>query len=256
MRRNRRRVLGRLRRAVTLGLRSRRAQATAAFLALTGCPHADCDDELPAEHLATGFRAPCRPIKGDAGKCCSDDPAALDGLLPSYESTQAQAGQDGEPLFSAARGRWSEFGQCMLDDYSPRQSSLGGCPIPCNPTWDSVSVEAVCGPAKRCCATLPTQNEDCVLRDGVWRAVRGSDVASPNEWIVAEPGTRQDPDLLGCMDYARMSSGGVNDATLRRCVATLSAADQRGYCIDAAFGCPSDDPNMLPEVDVCAARNR
>lgn len=82
--------------------------------------------------------------------------------------------------------------------------------------------------------------------DGVRRAVRGSDMVDPEDWIVERPGTRQDPDLTSCRAYADEGEGDEERARrMRECVDALSAADQRGFCITGTMqSLPVPDPCM------------
>jgi hypothetical protein len=227
----------------------------------------DCE-EIPAEHLPTGFSQPCHPGNFQRGAdlkvCCPDDPAAAGGLPPDYDAVDAPDTALGEPLFSAARAPWSQWGQCVIDGFSNEDVDLAGCPRPCNPRWSQGRINLVCGGSAEavghdCCPTVPTSLEDCVLENGRWRAVRGTDVSVPEDWVVDAAGTRQDPDLSGCTEWATSPSGSVDTGRLADCVANLSSADQRGFCDTLVPGteCPgAEDPALAAAIDPCEAKNQ
>jgi hypothetical protein len=106
----------------------------------------------------------------------------------------------------------------------------------------------VCGRPAVCLRFEATTPEDCVFKDGRFRAIRGTDVTTPEEWIVDEPGTRQDPELRACRAWATDGSGALDDAKLLDCVHQLGAADQRGWCEDGFAGSGNSS-------DVCEAMN-
>lgn len=244
------------------------ALALAGIAAGPGCGvlDGDCEERRP-EGLPTGMREPCHPRHFDRGHhrerqvCCSDDPATAMGRTPDYAALRlggvAQA-LLGKPLFSAARSHWSEWGQCEPEFFDSTNPDLNGCFRPCSPHWPDETIDIVCSgraaPERdddfTCCPSIPTVPEDCIFVDGRWRAIRGTDVATPADWVSDHPGTRQDPDLAGCRNWARTAQGGVDDARLRDCVAQLTAADGRGFCMPAPFECPDN-----PSVDPCEARN-
>lgn len=214
----------------------------------------DCDNHFGSEPTATQFATPCEPSMFNAGRyggqsCCSDDPAAANGLLPSYAATPPDGGA-GEPLFAELRNDLAAFGQCRVGEIE-EMHVFDTCIRPCNPLWPAEDVVAVCGhgqPFMSCCQSVPTVLADCVTVDGVSRAVRGSDMAAPEDWVVAEPGTRQDPELTGCRDWATTENG-FDDTRFRDCVSQLTSADQRGFCIPVET-CPSNE-----EIDPCRAQN-
>lgn len=219
----------------------------------------DCED-LRRPSIATAFLEPCDPRGFTAGRrddylCCSDDPSAADGLVPDYESLALPDGVGSSPLFAGDRASWSAWGQCTIKGFEERNSDLGGCPRPCNPRWSAERIALVCQrPGDLCCPTIPTQATDCVFVDGRWRAIRGSDLASPEAWIVDEPGTRQDPALDGCGDWATVD-GRHDVSRFADCVKQLSAADQRGFCVpDTEGSCPGSE--AIETVDPCEARNQ
>jgi hypothetical protein len=140
----------------------------------------------------------------------------------------------GEPLFSFERNDFSSVGRCPLGHAKLEDVR------PCNPTWDPVKVEQVCGKSQACSQVEPVALEDCVFANGRWRPIRGTDVATPDEWIVEEPGTRQDPELIACTEYATSSNGELDEAKLLDCVHQLGAADQRGVCDIVSYDPPRD----------------
>lgn len=209
----------------------------AACAGVGGCRETDACDPLPTH-------GECSPLLDHARteRCLSIDASAAGGRLPRYPDVDAPASEFGEPLFSLDRNDWSLFGKCALEPV--REASA--VHVACDPTWDSETIELVCGTIG-CLQDDAVVEEDCVLVDGVWRAVRGSDVSTPEEWIVDEPGTRQDPELEGCTDYATSSEGVVDPGKLLDCVHQLGAADRRGFCIDSV--------TQPPPPDVCADKN-
>ena len=180
-----------------------------------------CRDTNPCDPMPRD--GSCSPLHdGDrTRRCFSEDAAAAGGKLPDYPGVEAPASELGEPLFSFHRNQWSSFGRCTFEDLSVDEVSHA-----CNPSWTDEQIAAVCDEFEGCLRLDETNADDCVRVDGVWRAVRGSDVADPQDWIVDNPGTRQDPDLVGCTEWATVS-GVVDDARLRDCVRQLTAADQR-----------------------------
>lgn len=225
-------------------------------LMLAACSHGDCDDYLGSRPTVTNFAVPCKPSAFHPGRdggfsCCSDDPAASQGRLPAYAVIPPADGLElGEPLFADLRNDLSAFGQCALGEVEAADV-FDDCLVPCNPRWSHEDVVAVCGggnPFMSCCQTVPTEPADCLNVDGLWRAVRGSDMSSPEDWVTSEPGTRQDPELAGCHDWAMVEER--FDATrFRDCVSQLGSADQRGLCIPVET-CPVSE-----EIDPCLARN-
>lgn len=233
------------------------------IVAIVACrDDGDCENIAPAA-LPTGGLEPCHPSRfqrghhGGAKVCCSDDPATARGLVPDYQAIRVD-GTDpadfGDPLFSGARALFSEWGQCVIPNFAPENVDLRTCPRPCNPRWSQERIQAVCSPTSdfpaSCCPTIPTVPEDCVFIDGRWRAIRGTDVASPVDWITDSPGTRQDPELSGCHDWATLPDGRVDPERLRDCVDQLTAADGRGAC--GSGDCPGSDSDL---VDPCEAMN-
>jgi hypothetical protein len=197
-------------------------------------------------------------------QCCSDDPAALDisdldGLaLPVFK---AEAGSSSvTPVFAGARNDASFSGMCIeVGSVAPGYASTNpaGCPIPCNPSWDSASIEFVCGASTLCCQTVVLEPSDCVLDPnlgdaGCWRPVRGADIVDlggldVSSWSADEHATHQDPGLHGCEAFvASLSSDALDaaevtaDEVRRACLRRLGVANQRGFCIGGpgVAGCP------------------
>jgi hypothetical protein len=207
--------------------------------------------------------------------CCSDDPAALDvtnlgaAALPDY-AVDSQG--TGTPLFSAANNDLSDSGLCVRSGSVPIQGALeGGCPIPCNPTWDAASIASVCGPSTICCQTLELEAADCVfdpaLGDaGCWRPARGDDITGfggleATNWSPDAHATHQDPGGLGCEDFvvglsaAELDAAGVSASdVLVACYRRLGVANQRGFCLGGAGVnfCPLAQPSHR---DPCEQKN-
>lgn len=205
-----------------------------------------------------GFPPPCRPLsdEGTNGyRCCSDDPATLDGLLPAYEGKGIEGSL---PSFSGNNNALSAWGMCV--DVS-QLAGLGGlteaaaadCPIPCNPTWDQSSVDEVCGAGRTCCQTVELQPEDCVVDQvtGLYRPVTGEDIPALTQWKPSDHATHQDPNGSRCLALA---NGDSQSETFAGCVRELSVADQRGFCMALSPGqaCPHTQPSY---VDACEQLN-
>lgn len=225
--------------------------------------------------VPTAYR--CRPSSPHPDKrcpegeqCCSDDPASLDLsnlAAPSVPQYQGREGS-GTPLFSAARNDDSVSGMCVrtgsvapafsLADAGPGQ----GCPIPCNPTWDGDSIQAVCGQGTFCCQTEELDESDCVFdpglgNSGCWRPARGDDIEGlggidVTNWAEAQHATHQDPGGFECEAFVvgMANATDVQAACLRR----LGVANQRGFCIGGpgVAGCPLAQPGY---IDACEERN-
>jgi hypothetical protein len=207
-------------------------------------------------------------------QCCSDDPAALDLLdldgpeLPAYEGR----GGTGIPLFSAERNDDSSFGMCIqVGSVAPAFALPGGCPVPCNPSWDPDSVDAVCGAGTFCCQTLEIEASDCVFDpaigdDGCWRPARGEDIIGLNglgatSWSADEHATPQDPGgheceafVMGLSDDQLADAGVTADGVHISCLRRLGVANQRGFCIGGpgVAGCPLAQPSYR---DACEQLN-
>lgn len=217
----------------------------------------ECAERAPA-HVSTGFREPCHPSHFDRGAstsvvCCSDDPAAPGGAPPRFDAVGVGPPGAMTPLFAGPNNDEAEFGLCEFKRSSPSTSVIPGssCPIPCNPLWSQARIDDVCvlssGPV--CLQHVEVRPEDCIFVDGLWRPIRGTDVAAPEDWVVDEPGTRQDPELERCRAYATGGAGTIDSARLRDCVDQLTSADQRGFCGSTG---PGDHP--VPD-DPCADMN-
>jgi hypothetical protein len=199
----------------------------------------------------------------DTHFCCSDDPAAPGGALPGYAGREVPGSTT--PFFSGINNALGRSGMCVNRDDIPFGSGLtegvaAGCPVPCNPTWKVGDIEAVCGTGLSCCQTVELDEADCVIdpADGHYRPVDGSDIGTKYDngtpvtnWSDGAHVTHQDPDGDAC----RVIAGNVsaeeapNDDTWRDCVAHLTVANQRGFCMAVgAGGCPTARPDY---VDAC-----
>jgi len=236
----------------------------------------DCIDGERDEPRATrsGFPAPCAPsgVSGISDRlCCSDDPSAFDPDIPPPEVVPAYGlgpGGSGEPIFSAGRNDASGWGVCVGADFLPRGAGVvvredgAECPLPCDPTWRSDQVDAVCGSNSLCCQTQETDESDCVmdLSLGCFRAVSGLDIVEPTvqtidgqpvRWAQGDFATMQDGDGIRCRQYAN----GDTEAEIG-CFRSLRTAAQRGFCMGRSAevqGCPLADPNY---EDACERLNR
>ncbi len=214
------------------------------------------------EYPTTAFR--CSPAGGaphcpDGYQCCSDDPAAIDldditaFVTPEYE----MRGGQGVPLFSGGNNSLSRTGMCVREGSVPIQGALidtgaQGCPIPCNPKWDSDTVEDICGNDTICCQTVELEPEDCVEdENGCYRPVTGNDIEElggldATTWSAAEHRTHQDPGGKGCGTFVAGVSASIledkgitEQQLLRECYRRLTVADQRGFCLGGnATACP------------------
>jgi hypothetical protein len=207
-------------------------------------------------------------------QCCSDDPAALDLLdldglaLPAYEGR----GGTGIPLFSDVRNDDSSSGMCIkVGSVAPAFSITSGCPVPCNPSWDSDSVETICGAGTFCCQTLEIDASDCVFDpaigdEGCWRPARGDDIMGlggldATSWTADELATAQDPGGFECeafvagLSSAELDAAGITASEVRlACLRRLGVANQRGFCIGGpgVAGCPLAQPSFR---DACEQLN-
>lgn len=195
--------------------------------------------------------------------CCSDDPAAEGGALPAYMGKNI-AGET--PYFSGANNSLGTSGLCVNREDIPfggglQEPAAGNCPIPCNPTWDDGDVAAVCGAGRVCCQTVQLDPLDCVVDpdSGMYRPVTGADIGVRYEgdgpvitdWSPGAHKTHQDPSGSGCTGIAM---GDTDSAAFKDCVAQLTVADQRGFCmrLDVGQVCPTIQPGY---VDACTALN-
>lgn len=221
----------------------------------------DCAGASPGPTVLGGedalglWSAWCSPRQSGQSSytCCSDDPATLMGELPGY-----QGASGGTPIFSDGNNALSTSGLCVQVEDIPAGSGLSsaaalGCPIPCNPTWSANDVEAVCGEARSCCQTRAIEPEDCMLDGDVWRPATGEDVfANRSNWAPDRHATHQDPSGVGCGQAVGNSD--VNSQEFQDCVAQLSVANQRGFCLALSAGqvCPHEAPGYL---DACEQIN-
>lgn len=215
------------------------------------------------------------PAGEDEYQCCSDDPAALDLLhldgpeLPAYEG---RGDGHGIPLFSADRNDDSSYGVCVKSgSIAPAFALPNGCPVPCNPSWDSDSVDAVCGTGTFCCQTVEVDASDCVFDpamgdDGCWRPARGDDIMGlggldATSWSAGELATPQDPGGHECEAFAtgvsdeQLDGLGITANEVRlACLRRLGVANQRGFCIGGpgVAGCPLAQPSYR---DACEQQN-
>jgi hypothetical protein len=204
-------------------------------------------------------------------QCCSDDPAAIDLLdldgpaLPAYEGRSGS----GTPLFSADRNDAGYSGLCVeVGSVAPAFALPSGCPVPCNPSWDSDSVAAVCGAGSFCCQTLEVDASDCVFDqglgdDGCWRPARGDDIMGldATSWSADALATLQDPGgqqceafVTGLSDEQLDDAGVTADDVRLACLHRLGVANQRGFCIGGpgVAGCPLAQPSYR---DACEQLN-
>jgi hypothetical protein len=168
-------------------------------------------------------------------------------------------------FFAGMNNALGTSGLCVRKDDIPAGSGLLepaalNCPIPCNPTWSDGDISAVCGPSRVCCQTVQLAPEDCVCEgDGCpatgWRPATGADIGSTavipqTSWAPNDHKTHQDPSGTGCLTF----SGGAQNDAFNDCVANLTVADQRGFCMALGPGqaCPTDDPTYL---DACEQIN-
>jgi hypothetical protein len=227
----------------------------------------------------TAFR--CNPTQGTEAcpsgfTCCSDDPTTLDGLA----------------LFSGDNNALSSSGMCIRDEVvqSGTAGLLNGCPVPCNPKWGTAQTEAICGPSATalCCQTTALEPEDCIfdVAQSCFRPVNGTDTAAvpgcpeaelqqrlvatgydaslarcASDWSRSAHVTHQDPGVSGGSSACNtFTTVGID---FWQCVATLTVADQRGFCLTKSpdvMICPTDlsdeqkIANGIP-LDACTEMN-
>jgi hypothetical protein len=176
--------------------------------------------------------------------------------LPDYEPGDIPGA--GTPLFSFRNNEVGMSGLCVRTDDIPVGFSLfepPGCPIPCNPTWNTADIAAVCGGETfNCCETQVLDEDDCVFDETLqrFRPANGQDaldsLAGGDRWRPTENSTHQDPAFDGC----ELLAGGDRSAdAFVDCVAQLGVADQRGYCMSVP-ACPSE---LETFVDACETLN-
>ncbi|MCH9687698.1 MAG: hypothetical protein K0V04_40080 [Deltaproteobacteria bacterium] len=192
--------------------------------------------------------------------CCSDDPAAPGGVLPDYVGKGIGVDDDpapsAAPFFSGANNSLSTSGMCVRVSDIPGQGLMEptavDCPIPCNPTWEESWIRDVCGETRVCCQTVAMEAADCVQgSDGAFRPVTGADIPALTSWTPGQHATHQDPNGDGCLGLA----GGSNTSPVfADCVAQLSVANQRGFCMSLGANqtCPTAQPGF---IDACTQRN-
>lgn len=196
-------------------------------------------------------------------RCCSTDPAAEGGRLPDYEGKDID--NAGTPIFSGQNNALSVRGMCvdvdsLLANPPPdillEEPNAFGCLTPCNPTWSNSDVDEVCGTGARCCQVEPLGERDCVRDEGtgLYRPVTGADinrdtVTPRTDWAGGSHNTHQAPGGRNCEIFADARSP---DPVYLDCVAQLTVASERGFCIPNGFECgfESDDYE-----DVCSAMN-
>lgn len=197
----------------------------------------------------------CSPAAGggcpEGEQCCSDDPAALGGKLPKFGNAAGEA--YGTPIFSNNNNQLSTQGMCVNTEGIP-STLVNGCPLPCNPTWSSDEIVAVCG-SPVCCQTQELDpNKDCVVDPMTmrWRAVTGADIflidPSTKKPLTSWGGlhsTNQDPQGSNCDIFARGGGTTADEDTKNDCIRQLSVANQRGFCYSE---CPCIE-------DVCEMKN-
>jgi hypothetical protein len=220
----------------------------------------------------TGFPAACDPSLGNAPEgflCCSDDPAAVGGVLPRYLGRYADQVETDTPFHAGVNNARSRHGICLQAEWIPPGAGLvdpgaEGCPVPCNPNWGTDEVGKICGAGAICCQTQELQAADCVLDVGLecWRPAVGTDIAdntvsgdnfppgSGDPWAADTHATHQDPGGNQCDAFA------AGDQNLRTdCFFNLNVADQRGLCLALSPSvqfCPLAQPGY---IDPCEQRN-
>lgn len=189
-------------------------------------------------------------------KCCSTDPATLDGSLPAYEMKQIP--DSSTPIYADAANDAGTWGMCVRTTDIPLGSGLlsataENCPIPCDPTWADDDVTAVCGAGRVCCQTTELGAKDCVQENGVWRPVTGADIGDPDVeptsvWNNAAHDTHQDPNGNVCLALA----GDSTNEVFLECIQTLSVANKRGFCMSLQPGqiCPEKSPSYQSACDL------
>jgi hypothetical protein len=186
--------------------------------------------------------------------CCSDDATAIDLDNPNDVALPRYVGKNGTgiPLFSGPTNHLSRSGYCIDTSAVPPTAAIAdpgtgqGCPLPCNPTWSSSQVAAICGGGSVCCQTQELGDQDCGLdpdagNGGCWRPVTGTDISGlggldVSTWASSDHDTHQDPGGGGCQAFVELSAGAISSSGLTvdqariACFRKLSVADQRGFC--------------------------
>jgi hypothetical protein len=228
------------------------------------------------------FEADNCPTQGDSVyQCCSDDPAAIlltetgiDAFVtPNYQGR----GGEGTPLFSAGNNPLSKSGMCIkvgsvAPAFALADLNAQGCPVPCNPTWSSGDIQAVCGANTFCCQTTELDPKDCVFDpndgdNGCFRPVTGNDITGVGSgdftnWGGTAHATHQDPSGLNCEVFVTglLGTSVLSDNNLTQgqvlteCYRRLTVSNQRGFCIGGpgVAGCPLAQPAYR---DACEQQN-
>ncbi len=202
----------------------------------------------------------CNPRQSDncpeSHFCCSDDPAAEGGALPNYAQKNISGGST--PYFSGINNGLGTSGMCVNRDDIPTGSGLLepsaiNCPIPCNPSWERGEIDVVCGASRVCCQTTELEAPDCVKgeSDDEFRPVTGDDIGGLTDWNAGAHATHQDPAGVACTGFA---NGDQSSSVFLDCIAQLTVADQRGFCMALAPGqaCPTEQPTY---TNACAVLN-
>lgn len=226
---------------------------------------------IKVNYPTVAFR--CSPRQGDncpsTHFCCSDDPSTADGDLPAYNGKMINGSV---PLYADAANAAGTSGMCVRTKDIPPGSGLidpaaANCPIPCNPTWSSGNIAAVCGDTRVCCQTVELGEKDCVQdKEGLWRPVTGADIGATGaaavvpatNWNNIAHDTHQDPNGTVCTAYAATTSD--PQGTFTECIRHLTVADQRGFCMSLQAGqvCPTDpDPPPMGAgyISICDRKN-
>jgi hypothetical protein len=201
--------------------------------------------------------------------CCSVDPAALDytdlaaTVLPAYPGSDVVGGV---PLFSDLNNDLSQRGVCIAPGSVPLHGTLpnaSDCPVPCNPSWSTQDIAAVCGPGTICCQHIEIEEEDCVLDpdvgdEGCWRPATGADIGALSSWSSTEHASHQDPGLRADGACASLIAGLPPeldaDAVRAACERRLTVGNQHGFCLGGAGVnvCPYAQPSYR---DACERMN-
>lgn len=217
---------------------------------------------IDVNYPTVAFR--CNPRQSDncpsTHFCCSDDPAAVGGGLPAYQ-TASGAGSGGTPYFSGLNNGLGTKGMCVRTSDLPSGAGLfeaaaANCPVPCNPTWDEGDKQTVCGADRVCCQTVEITVEDCIQDDpsdpASWRPATGADIrAGSTRWEPARHETHQDPGGEGCATFTMTTdtTSAVQDpdSAFSQCLNELTVADQRGFCMALQPGqaCPTEIDGYL-----------
>lgn len=226
---------------------------------------------------------PCPTVGGENYQCCSDDPAALlltEQGISTYVTPRYQnrpGGDNGVAMFSGGNNPLSQSGMCIkANSVAPAfaliEPNAQGCPVPCNPTWSSGDIAAVCGAGTFCCQTTELDPLDCVFDpdagdNGCFRPATGDDITgvgsnSLSTWSPTSHVTHQDPGGHNCEAFV-MGLLGTNvlsqnnleqQQVVNECYKRLTVSNQRGFCIGGpgVAGCPLAQPGY---IDACEQQN-